>query len=205
MLGMLTFLIVACNNGDRQQQDDSRASSATHCQSLQHDRGKTKVCGQPQKIVALGPNMLEMLLALDVRAVGYADYFPLPFSKFDRPSQQIPFLGERVTNQPINIGSADDPSLETIARLQPDLILGDVYSNQDEYDLLSKLHPRYYLPMLLTMHGRSKFARSPRLSENSSKQNESLPNTQKESLRTIAILFLFLSDRLEIASASSQE
>ena len=85
MLGML-ILTVACNNGDRQQQDNSRASSATHCQSLQHDRGKTKVCGQPQKIVALGPNMLEMLLALDVRSVGYADYFPLPFSKFDRPS-----------------------------------------------------------------------------------------------------------------------
>lgn len=141
MLGMLTVLTVACNNGDRQQQDNSRSSSATHCQPLQHDRGETKVCGQPKKIVALGPNMLEMLLALDVRSVGYADYFPLPFSKFDRPSQQIPFLGERVTNQPINIGSADDPSLEAIARLQPDLILGDVYSNQDEYDLLSQIAP----------------------------------------------------------------
>jgi len=140
MLGILTVLAVACNNGNRQQ-ENLRASSTTNCQSLQHERGETKVCGQPQKIVALGPNMLEILLALDVQAVGYADYFSLPFSKFDRPSQQIPFLGQRVTNQPVNLGSADDPSLETIARLQPDLILGGVSSNQDEYALLSQIAP----------------------------------------------------------------
>ncbi len=138
MLGMLTVLAVACNNGDRRNY--SEISSATNCQSLQHDRGETKVCGQPQKIVALGPNMLEILLALGVQPVGYADYFSLPFSKFDRPSQQIPFLGERVTNQPVNLGSVDDPSLETITQLQPDLILG-VYSNQDEYNLLSQIAP----------------------------------------------------------------
>lgn len=140
MLGMLIGLTVACNNGERQQ-DNSGVSSATNCQSLQHDQGETKVCGQPQRIVALGPNMLEILLALDVQPVGYADYFSLPFSKFDRPSEQIPFLGERVTNQPINVGSADDPSLETIAQLQPDLILGGVSSNQDESALLSQIAP----------------------------------------------------------------
>lgn len=50
-------------------------------------------------------------------------------------------MGEKVTQEPINIGSADEPSLETIARLQPDLILGDVYSNQDEYKLLSQIAP----------------------------------------------------------------
>jgi iron complex transport system substrate-binding protein len=130
------FLTIACSNDPVAKQ-----SSATSCQTLQHDRGKTKICNQPQKIVAIGPNMLEMLLALGIQPIGYADYFSLPTSKFERPSQQIPFLGERVTNQPLNIGSADDPSLETIAQLQPDLILGDVYANQDEYDLLSQIAP----------------------------------------------------------------
>ena len=139
MLGILIWT-VSCNNGTRQQNND-KAPSATNCQFLQHEHGETEVCGQPQKIVALGPNMLEILLALDVQAVGYADYFSLPFSKFDRPSQQIPFLGERVTNQPVNLGSADDPSLETIAQLQPDLILGGLSSNRDEYALLSQIAP----------------------------------------------------------------
>ena len=142
---VMSLLIVACSNqtADDRQQYDSQALSltSTNCQSWQHDRGETEVCGQPQKILALGPNMLELLLALEVQPVGYADYFSLPVSKFDRPSQQVPFLGERVTNQPVNLGSADDPSLETIAQLQPDLILGDVYSNQDEYALLSQIAP----------------------------------------------------------------
>lgn len=145
LLGLLAVLAVACNSNDevrhRHLQPHSQTSSATNCQSLQHEGGATKVCGQPQKIVALGPNMLEILLALDMQAVGYADYFSLPFSKFDRPSQQIPFLGKRVTNQPANLGTADDPSLEAIAQLQPDLILGGTYSNQDEYALLSQIAP----------------------------------------------------------------
>lgn len=89
VLGIITAcLTVACSSSDR---DNSSPSSSTDCQSLQHDRGETQVCGQPQKIVAIGPNMLELLLALDVQPVGYADYFSLPFAKFDRPSQQIIF------------------------------------------------------------------------------------------------------------------
>ena len=74
-----------------------------------------------QKIVEIGPNMLELLLALDIQPIGYADYFALPAQKFDRPSQQIPFLGERITSNPVNMGTADNPNLETIAQLQPDL------------------------------------------------------------------------------------
>jgi iron complex transport system substrate-binding protein len=136
ILGILTFLTVACRNDN-----SAKKSPSTNCQSVEHASGTTEICNQPQKIIAIGPNMLELLLALGIQPVGYADYFSLPASKFDRPSRQILFLGERVTNQPVNIGSADDPSLETIAQLQPNLILGDTYANQDEYDLLSQIAP----------------------------------------------------------------
>lgn len=135
---ILLCLTVACSS---KEGNNSAPSSSKNCQSVRHDLGETKVCDRPQKIVAIGPNMLEILLTLGVQPLGYADYFPLPFPKFDRPSQQILFLGERVTSEPINIGSADNPSLETIARLEPDLILGDVYANEDEYKLLSQIAP----------------------------------------------------------------
>lgn len=135
---IILCLTVACGSRDS---NNSSVSPSTNCQSVQHDRGETQVCDRPQKIVAIGPNMLEILLALGVQPIGYADYFPLPFPKFDRPSQQILFLGEKVTGEPTNIGSADNPSLEAIARLQPDLILGDVYANEDEYKLLSQIAP----------------------------------------------------------------
>lgn len=139
-----TCFTLACSNTN-----SAVKSSSTNCQTVQHDRGITKICDRPQKIVALGPNMLELLLALGIQPVGYADYFSLPASKFDRTSQQIPFLGKKITNllgkkitnQPVNTGSTDDPALETIAQLQPDLILGGVSSNQDEYELLSQIAP----------------------------------------------------------------
>ena len=136
VLSAIATLTFAC--GD----DDAAVESvSSNCQSIEHDRGTTELCNQPQKIVAIGPNMLELLLALDVQPVGYADYFALPAQKFDRPSQQIPFLGERITSNPVNLGTADNPDLETIAQLQPDLILGGVASNKDEYDLLSQIAP----------------------------------------------------------------
>ena len=40
-------------------------------------------------------------------------------------AQQLPYLGERLTSQPCNVGTAHAPALEAIAQLKPDLILGD--------------------------------------------------------------------------------
>lgn len=136
ILSAIASFTFACGNNNA-----AMKSAANNCQSIEHDRGITEICNQPQKIVAIGPNMLELLLALDIQPVGYADYFALPAEKFDRPTQQIPFLGARITNQPLNLGTADNPNLETIAQLQPDLILGGVASNKDEYDLLSQIAP----------------------------------------------------------------
>ncbi|MGB7440976.1 MAG: iron-siderophore ABC transporter substrate-binding protein [Coleofasciculaceae cyanobacterium] len=143
-----TLLTIACsdqissNQANNLSQRNSEASSSPkQCQSIQHALGETQVCGQPTKIVALGPNMLEILLALEVQPVGYADYFSLPYQKFDQPDQQILYLGEQVTSQPSNVGTSGDPSLEAIAKLKPDLILGGVEANNDEYALLSQIAP----------------------------------------------------------------
>lgn len=141
-----TLFITACSDqtADKVTQNEHQpraSSSVSECQDIEHELGTTEVCGQPQKIVALGPSMLETILALEIQPVGYADYFALPHQKFDQPVQQIAYLGNRVTGQPSNVGSSGEPSLETIAKLKPDLILGDYIKNQDEYALLSKIAP----------------------------------------------------------------
>lgn len=46
-----------------------------------------------------------------------------------------------MTTQPVNVGSADQPSLEILAKLQPDLIVGEAGSNQEIYALLSQITP----------------------------------------------------------------
>lgn len=149
MLGVLTTLLITACGGNAANNltnapnhvSPSSQSSDSQCQFIQHKLGKTKVCGQPQKVVALGPNMLEILLALQVQPAGYADHLQFHRGDFDNPSQQIPYLGSRVTSQPINIGVVGEPSLETLAKLKPDLILGNVEENKDKYTLLSQIAP----------------------------------------------------------------
>lgn len=115
------------------------------CELIDHEGGKTEICGQPQTIVAIGPNGLELLLALDVQPIGYADYYALPFTDFDQPQSQIPYLGERLTGPLKKVGTWDSPSIEAIVQLKPDLIVGSALANQAQYSLLSQAAPTLLL------------------------------------------------------------
>uniref|UniRef100_A0ACD5GX14 Uncharacterized protein n=1 Tax=Desertifilum tharense IPPAS B-1220 TaxID=1781255 RepID=A0ACD5GX14_9CYAN len=77
--------------------------------------------------------MLELLLVLDLQPVGYADLVKFQSDTLDNPREQIPLLGDRIT-QPIRyVGTSPDPSLEAIVQLKPDLILATLEMNQQEY------------------------------------------------------------------------
>ncbi|MEM9904331.1 MAG: iron-siderophore ABC transporter substrate-binding protein [Cyanobacteria bacterium P01_D01_bin.44] len=138
--GAIAITLIACNRASAPRPEKGSAASED-CRTIVHDAGETTVCGQPQSVVTIGPNLLELLLALDVQPVGHAEYFPFPVPVFEQPAQQIPYLGERLTGQPRNVGTAHDPALEVIAALKPDLILGDTLKNEDEYALLSQIAP----------------------------------------------------------------
>ena len=150
----IAILLTVCNQPTASFQDSAESSpkptefspeAESDCQIVAHDAGETQICGQPQTVVTIGPNMLELLLALDIQPIGHAEYFPSPIRTFDQPAKQIPYLGERLTGQPRNIGTAHDPSIEAIAELDPDVILGDSIKNADEYDLLSQIAPTLLL------------------------------------------------------------
>jgi iron complex transport system substrate-binding protein len=108
---------------------------------IQHDGGETKICGHLQKIVALSPPILDILLSLGVQPVAYAEVDLLKQKVFDHPSQQIPFLGDRVTSKPINLGTRHNPSIETLVQLKPDLILGEKFQLETKYTFFSRIAP----------------------------------------------------------------
>jgi iron complex transport system substrate-binding protein len=118
--------------------------TSVNCRIIEHEVGETEICGQPQRIVVLGPSVLESLLALDVQPTGFADYTTWHRGNYDNPSQQIPYLGSRITSEPANLGSAFEPSIEAIVEVQPDLILGTQY-NASQYEVLSKIAPTLLL------------------------------------------------------------
>jgi iron complex transport system substrate-binding protein len=92
----------------------SPAPIAIGCRTIPHEGGETKVCGQPQRIVVLGPYVLESLLALGIQPVAFAEHISLHQGGYDHPSQQIPYLGDRITQPLVNAGTSYNPAIEAI-------------------------------------------------------------------------------------------
>lgn len=116
------------------------SATSVDCRRIQHEMGETEICGQPQRIIVLGPYTLEFLLFLDVQPVGFGDHMTWHQGNYDNPRQQIPYLGSRITQPLINVGSAYTPSIEAILKAQPDLILG-TDGNVHQYAALSAIAP----------------------------------------------------------------
>jgi iron complex transport system substrate-binding protein len=141
LIGTCMFVLtVACGSPVPQAPPESLSSAQTNCHRIQHQAGTTEVCGQPQTIAALSPPLLDVMLALGVQPAAYATVDLFTRRQFDRPSEQIPYLGEQVTSQPVNLGSRDAPSQETLLRVSPDLILGEDYQ-ATYYDRFSSIAP----------------------------------------------------------------
>ncbi|HEY9736422.1 MAG TPA: iron-siderophore ABC transporter substrate-binding protein [Trichocoleus sp.] len=136
--------VVACGAGPQAPGDSSVEVGATRagdCRTVPHDLGQTTICGEPQKVAAMSPHILDSMLALGVQPVAYAETVDLQQQRFDRPAEQIPYLGDRITTQPINLGDRKSPSLEALALVKPDLILGESWMHSDIYSQLSQIAP----------------------------------------------------------------
>ena len=143
MLLLLVALIsIACQNTAIEPPTAAEpATTTTDCRTVEHEMGETEICGQPQRVAVLSPPMLDTVLSLGVQPFAYAQAGIVNSQTFDQPEVQIPYLGPYVTTQPINLGSRRSPSLERLAQSQPDIILGEDWFLEDQYDFLSQIAP----------------------------------------------------------------
>ena len=143
ILGCLTaVLAIGCGASN---QTISTPTLSETCRTINHDAGTTEICDVPKTIVSLSAHVLDLLLALDQQPAAYVTPVSLHRGDtFDNPAQQIPYLGHKITTQPLNLGSAQEPSIERLTALEPDLILGET-RNADEYKLLSQVAPTLLL------------------------------------------------------------
>ena len=142
--GLVLFtaaMTVSCGLGNSQSTANLAPAVAADCRQISHDWGETEICGQPQKIAVFGLHNLGLLLSLGVQPAGFAMEADLLEEEiFDDPARQIPYLGERLTTQPLNLGGSGRPSLEKLTIMAPDLILGHA-GNAQSYDLLTQIAP----------------------------------------------------------------
>ena len=140
---VVVILVSTCgSNISQEKSNPNDVSSSPECRIVEHDAGETQICNQPQKVAAISAYTLDIMLSLGAQPTGYAEHWARTFPRFDNPSQQIPYLGSRITTQPVNLGIRGSPSLEALTALKPDLILTEY---QDNYELLSRIAPTVYV------------------------------------------------------------
>jgi len=99
---------------------------------IAHAMGVTAVKTKPERVVVLDSGELDTVAALGVHPVGMV--------RPDVSTEGIGYLQDKVSDAEI-VGTIQDPNLERIAALSPDLILGSKLRVGDKYDQLSALAP----------------------------------------------------------------
>ncbi|WP_197064973.1 ABC transporter substrate-binding protein [Leptolyngbya sp. KIOST-1] len=97
---------------------------------VRHALGETCVPNQPQRVITLSVPSLGDAIALGVQPIATIVYF-------DEPP---PYLAEHLGSIQ-TLGKEEQPSLEKIVALKPDLIIGIKYSTEAIYSQLSQIAP----------------------------------------------------------------
>lgn len=120
-----TALITACH-----QTSSVHTSPQTNCRTIEHAVGEACVPLQSDRLVSLSIPTTADALALGVKPVGTE-------REKDHPP---PYLGKKLTEIE-SVGTSEQPSLEKIVTLKPDLIIGLQYSGEPIYSQLSQIAP----------------------------------------------------------------
>jgi len=97
--------------------------------------GTARVMGTPQRVVVLDTGELDSAVTLGVKPVGAVE----PIAGAGFPA----YLADAVKGVEI-VGTIEQPSLEAIAALEPDLILSSKVRHEAIYDQLSRLAPTVF-------------------------------------------------------------
>ncbi|MGG4441395.1 ABC transporter substrate-binding protein [Brevibacillus fortis] len=114
--------------------------AATEEREVKHFMGSTKIKGTPQRVVALTSESTEAVLALGITPVGAV------MSGLGKPGDPWhPHIKEKMKDA-VELGDENQPNVELIASLKPDLILGTKGRQGQEkvYAQLSAIAPTVF-------------------------------------------------------------
>jgi iron complex transport system substrate-binding protein len=132
--------------------DAATTTGAAFPVTIEHKFGSTTIARKPERIVCVGLVEQDALLALGIVPVGTTEWFgKYPGAIWPWAQDELAALGSKV---PEVVGTAGEESLEKIAALRPDLILG-LYSGitPEKYALLEKIAPVVAQPKDLVDYG----------------------------------------------------
>jgi iron complex transport system substrate-binding protein len=126
LFGLMAVLVVACNHSSV-----SETSTSTNCRRVDHLAGETCIPLNPQRPVVLGVPTMANAISLGVKPVGTILYF-------DQKAPP-PYLEGKLEGIQI-VGTGNQPNLEKILILEPDLIIA-MNDSGLSYNQMSQIAP----------------------------------------------------------------
>lgn len=130
-LTVITFGLISACQQKTNQNAETQTLPTDQCRVVQHGFGELCIPQNPQNLVALNPAALGNMISLGVTPIGsvteYDDQFPNYLKNEVREIQPI--------------GKVGQPSIERIALLKPDLMIGWKRNYESIYTQLSNISP----------------------------------------------------------------
>jgi len=132
----LSFGVGACGGEEAgSAREPAQSGSETAARTVRHAMGTTEIVGRPERVVVLDTGELDSAVALGVTPVGAVE----AIAGAGFPA----YLADAVKGVE-TVGTIEQPSVEAIAALQPDLILSSKLRHESIYDQLSQLAPTVF-------------------------------------------------------------
>ncbi|MDQ3675943.1 MAG: ABC transporter substrate-binding protein [Actinomycetota bacterium] len=130
---LATLFVVAC--GDDDADTRSAAGDSDAPRTVRHAMGTTKITGTPERVIVLDTGELDSAVALGVKPVGAVEAIA---------GEGLPaYLGDAVRGIEL-VGTIEQPNVEAIAALQPDLILSSKVRHEAIYGQLTRVAPTVF-------------------------------------------------------------
>ncbi|GAB3895715.1 iron-siderophore ABC transporter substrate-binding protein [Kibdelosporangium lantanae] len=128
----------ACGTGTTPPGGDT-ATGGGPTRTVKHAMGETKVPDKPQRVVVLDQDKLDTMFSLGLTPVG---------ATLGADSPTMPkYLGS-VFAAVRTVGTLQEPDLDAIRALKPDLILGSKFRQEKFYDELSTIAPTVFTELV---------------------------------------------------------
>ncbi|MEM9486527.1 MAG: iron-siderophore ABC transporter substrate-binding protein [Cyanobacteria bacterium P01_F01_bin.116] len=129
VMGLIVVILLA----SCQQYPEVPLDPSIPSRSVTHVMGTTEVPVEPQRVIVLDITPLDAAIALGIEPIGTISY-----------SKSPDYLGDKARDIEV-VGKFNQPNLEKILRLKPDLILGLKSLAENLYPKLSRIAPTVFI------------------------------------------------------------
>lgn len=133
LAALLTWGIAACGS-------PGAVPSAGAFRTVEHAMGETAVPARPHRVVALDQSFVDAVLSLRTPVVGYTTYRSI----HDGLPAYLRDVAAVYGREATSVGSLEQPSLEKIMALKPDLIVSAKIRHEALYAKLSQIAPTVF-------------------------------------------------------------